>query len=393
MKRVKSSVVGLLVSLSLALTSPTFAQFGSVTGSGSTGSTDPSAFTEELGHRETNIDFGGQNLSWRHVMNIAKDPVISWGAVQDEYGRWVDGEVWLIVARNKKFIYFHLTDTPNTAQNTTAYGGYTVKIKASMSIEFYGIGSGGLVPLIGNDTDTFLVTTTEMLVNSTFVDGEMQRFDVRTGAEIPYLVHLYDVVESYGMSTFGSRGSFAIQYFAPDGTELIEPFYQTFSAQASSSYHSGCAEAGEDATNSFLDNVDRWEATQDAVSIALSATAGIRIGAAGIYGEFIVQFANFSWGALGVAGRLLARNIVAPLTGALAEGLCESLQNPDVLPPIEVGFNSPDLDSLTSDVVLVCDAITSEYVGSSGTIDEKGNVTVTGHRENVCTEWHHEVVS
>jgi hypothetical protein len=77
----------------------------------------------------------------------------------------------------------------------------------------------------------------------------------------------------------------------------------------------------------------------------------------------------------------------------LAEGICESLTNPDVLPPIEVVFNSPDLDTLVSDVVLVCDAITSEYVGSSGTVDDNGDVTVIGHTENVCSEWHYEVVS
>lgn len=393
MKRGKFGFAGLLASLSLTLTPPTHAQLGAVSGSGSLGNNDLSAFTEELEQHEISTDFAGHNLSWRYVMDIARDPVISWGAVQDEYGRWVDGEVWLIVAKNDKFIYFHLTDTPNSAKSTTAYGGYTVKIKAPMSVQFHGIGSGGVVPLIGNDTDTFIVTTTEMMVNSRFIDGEVQRFDARTGAEIPYLVHLYDVVESYGMSTFGSRGSFAIQYFAPDGTALSEPFHQSFLQNASSSYHPGCAEAGEDAANFYQNMVDRWEAAQDAASLYLAATAGIRVILTGVYGEFALQFVNASYGAMGVGARLLARNILAPLTGAVAEGLCESLQNPHVLPPIEVGFHSPDLDSLITDVVLVCDAIGSEYVGSSGTVDDNGDVTVEGHNEDVCTEWHHEIVS
>ena len=192
MKRGKSSFVGLLVSLSLALTPPTYARLD--TGGASSALDNDSADSDVLYRMLSDVVFAGQHLSWLRVMNIAEDPVVSWGTVHDDYGNVLQSELWLIVVKNEKFIYFHLTDTLDPATNATAYGGYTVKIKAPMSVQFYGAGSGSIVPVIGNDTDTFLVTTTEMLVNSSFTEGEPQQLDVRTGAETPYLVHLYDMV-------------------------------------------------------------------------------------------------------------------------------------------------------------------------------------------------------
>ena len=40
----------------------------------------------------------------------------------------------------------------------------------------------------------------------------------------------------------------------------------------------------------------------------------------------------------------------------------------------------------------VCDQFGTELVGSSATDDGDGGVIVTGHTEQVCTEWHHELV-
>jgi len=297
----------------------------------------------------------------------------------------------MIILKNKKFIYFHLTDTPNAAQDTTSYSGYTVKIKAPMSIEFYGVGSGSVVPLIGNDSDTFLVTTTEMLVNSRFIDGEVQKFDIRTGAEIPYLTPVYNEVRSYGVSSFGSRTALAIQYFSPDGVELVAPFRQTYDSSATSTYSATCNEAGELVIDSidFLTDLGRQVESAGLNAALIAQPPAMRMSLSSVMGSVAMGA-----GALGAEiARRLANDIAAPVAAAIAEGLCESLTKPDVLPVIEVGFNSPDLDSLTSEVVVVCDEITSEYVGSSGTIDDNGDVTVIGHKENVCSEWHHEVVS
>ena len=195
------------------------------------------------------------------------------------------------------------------------------------------------------------------------------------------------------MSALGSRGSFAIQYFAPDGTELLEPFYQSFSHDASSSYHPGCAEAGEWWANQIYTLADLGETASDALALSAAATAGIRVLTGGLYRELFIQAPIAVGGGGALVGRMLARNIVAPLASTLREGLCESLQDPNILPPIEVGLTSPDLESSLVEVRLVCDEIGSEYVGSSGRVDGNGDVTVTGHTEPVCTDWHHEIVS
>ena len=140
MKRGKSKFFGLLVSLSLTLTPPTYAQFTSHTTSDDSGLiTSVSEISESL---ISNVSFGGELLSWRRVKVIAKDPVITWGTVRDANGNQVQGEVWLIVSKADNFTYFHLTETPNPEQGPTAYGGYTVKIKETMTSQFYSFGSG-----------------------------------------------------------------------------------------------------------------------------------------------------------------------------------------------------------------------------------------------------------
>lgn len=196
MKRGKFGFAGfLMVSLSLILTPPTYAQFGTLSGSPSNYDAS-SALENNLGGLYSNVVFDGQNLSDRVVRGIAEDPLVAWGVVRDANGNETQGEVWLIVAKTNKFIYFHLTEEPNSEEDSTAYGGYTIKIKTIMTHQFYTFGYGSAVPVIGNDTDAFLVTTTKMMVNSAFTDGEVQQFNISTGAEIDYLVHLYDVVQS-----------------------------------------------------------------------------------------------------------------------------------------------------------------------------------------------------
>ena len=178
MKCGKSKFFGLLVSLSLTLTPPTYAQFSLLTPRSHDSGliTSVSEISESL---ISNVWFGGELLSWRRVKAIAKDPVITWGTVRDANGNQVQGEVWLIVSKADTFIYFHLTETPNPERGPTAYGGYTVKIKETMTSQFYSFGSGSAVPVIGNDTDAFLVTTTEVLVNSAFTEGETQHLKLQ----------------------------------------------------------------------------------------------------------------------------------------------------------------------------------------------------------------------
>jgi hypothetical protein len=44
------------------------------------------------------------------------------------------------------------------------------------------------------------------------------------------------------------------------------------------------------------------------------------------------------------------------------------------------------------EVVAVYDRVETVLVGSSASDDGSGGVVVTGHTEQVCTEWHYEVV-
>ncbi|MGE0820867.1 MAG: hypothetical protein AB7G75_00375 [Candidatus Binatia bacterium] len=386
MKRVKLSVLGFLVSFSLAFTSPTGAQLSNVSNATLDNNTSSTFSGEEIGHAVINVVFDGWNLSWQHVMNIAKDPVLSWGAVQDERGDWIQGEVWMIVVKGGKFIYFHLTDTPNSAKDTTSYNGYTVKIKAPMTINFYGFGYGGAVPLIGNDTDAFVVTTTEMLVNSAFTEGETQRLDARTGAEIDYLVHLYDTVQSYGLSSSGSRGSVAIQYFAPDGPELVEPFSQSWHESASSdaSYSAYCDEVGDNTEDAIHFLTEVGEVVQDFTTIARAWVTGF-IGGGTV--QAVILHGTGLASAIGAkAMRRLVNNVGAPAAAALAKGVCESVTTRDVLPPIEFeANNSPDIDEETQWVYVCVDLA---HAGETRTIwDNNGEGTVHHFTEDTCLEW------
>lgn len=123
MKRGKYNFVSLLVSASLALTPPTYAQLGNVSGSSVSNDTVSSFSEADTAYQGTNIIFGGQNLSWRVVKDIAKDPVVRWGAVRNDNGETIQGEVWLIIAKSDKFIYFHLTDEPKLQRIQQPMGG------------------------------------------------------------------------------------------------------------------------------------------------------------------------------------------------------------------------------------------------------------------------------
>jgi hypothetical protein len=399
MKRIKFSFLGLLVSISLAFTSPVHAQFGNVSNAALDSNTSSAVSNEISQSAILNVVFDGWNLSWKHVtLHIAKDPIVAWGAVRDERGNWVQGEVWLIVAKKDKFIYFHLTDTPNSAKDSTSYNGYTVKVKASMTMQFYSFGFGGTVPLIGNDTDAFLMTTTEFLANSTFIEGETARLDFRTGAEIAYLVHLYDTVQSLGISSTGSRGSVAIQHFAPDGTEIGEPFSQSWHESASS------GASNSDYCDTVADRMAYW--TDPNTLVTAEGYGVVLLGGmlTGITGGTTIPF-DFGLGMLIGAtedirldihngmNKLLDR-IGVPAASALAEGACEAVLGGDdfpVLPPIEL-FDIDDI-VFAAGAQIVCDRYESEPTGSSSRETNDGGVEVTGLSEMVCAEWHFEIIA
>jgi hypothetical protein len=347
------------------------------------------------------VVFAGQHLSWLRVMNIAEDPVVSWGPVRDDQENVLQGELWLIVAKNDEFIYFHLTDTPNSATNTTVYGGYTVKIKAIMTTQFYNFGYGSAVPIIGNDTDAFLATTTEMMVNSLFTEGEQKYLSHQTGKEMPYLVHIYNVEQSYSIPPLGSTHQAAIQYFASDGTALTEPFWQSWNESASSESSSGtdCKKFGDD-----VGNIVGWLAatpgaanvlvtglTEQALSTLVTAEGPLGKVVLGTTIKGVTGVQAGIQGALGIGAGILTDWIYS----ALAEGACEVLSTDDdieVLPPIQLGLNSPDFTS-TVEVAFVCTETETVLLGSQSSVSDDGEVTVNGLTEEICTEGHYEVVA
>jgi hypothetical protein len=393
MKRGKCGFTGLMVSLSLILTPPTYAQFGPLSGSSSNYDAS-SALEDTVGGRYSNVVFDGQNLSERVVREIAEDPLVAWGAVQDEYGSETQGEVWLIVAKTDKFIYFHLTEEPNFEEDSTAYGGYTVKIKAIMTHQFYTFGYGSAVPVIGNDTDAFLVTTTKMMVNSALTDGEVQQFNISTAAEIDYLVHLYDVVQAYSQPLALSAGRrMSIQFFAPDGTELTDPISPYVVASSDSSSSVDCEAFGNSVgtlVSAFpafagLANAGLTALTESALEKILTAETGGLAGAIGV-GTGLKLLAGAQAGAQAAIGTGLAL-VTNALYSALAEGACNAAVSVlDSIPPLDIDLPSVEdiVDGLTSTWVFVCTQFGDvvEYSESGGEVTVTSGC-VAGHYEEV----------
>jgi hypothetical protein len=401
MKRTTCSLAGVVMGLSLILTAPLYAQHDSLRRSQVREAASSAASAADLGHRSSNVVFDGKNLSWRVVKDISKDPLVAWGAVRDADGKVTQGEVWMLVAKNDKFIYLHLTDTPNRRNSSIAYRGYTVKIKATMSPQFYSFGFGGAVPIIGNDTDAFVVTTTKVMVNSAFTEGEPQQRNASTGAVIDYLVHLYDVVQSFSQPRASSAGRrTAMQFFAPDGTELSEPFSQHSVASSGSSSSSDCKAVGNDAANdvrSLMSSAQTawwWGRLPANVLLASGAgsTGGVLGGPAGAVAlSGAVSVALIARDEVLNAIGALVTHVAAAAYSALAEGVCEAGSTSDVLPPIELGLHSVD-DVTFAEAKPVCDRWETVVVGSTARDDGAGGVEVTGQTERQCVEWHYEVV-
>jgi hypothetical protein len=385
MKRRKSSFVGLLMSLSLALTPPTHARINNYNGTPANNDTS-SHYAEYVC---IDLMFAGHCLSLGRVMDIAEDPVVSWGAVHDDQGNAIQGEAWVIVARNDTFIYFHLTDTPNPATDTTAYGGYTVKVKAIMTNQFYNFGYGGAVPVIGNDTDAFLVTTTKMMVNSAFIDGEVQQANINTGTARDYLVHLYDVVQSYSQPPVLIEDRWiAMQFVAPDGTELTDPVWNhSVVTESSGSSSSVDCKAFGDGAGDFVNTLQSVPLAVNSYANTLEAIiiGGVVVGSTGGLTSVGVtagtKALEDAGGSLINAVGNLGKTVTHALYSGLAEGACNAATNAlDSLPPLNIELPSMEdfLDGLTSIWVFVCTAF-GEVVTYSG-----GEVTVT----SVCVAGH-----
>src|SRR5262249_17431840 len=102
----------------------------------------------------TRVSFDSTLVTASNVDSFAKDPVLAFGPGVDADGHTIPGEMWLLVAKDAKAIFYELTE--EHASGTGSYAGYTVKGKtgAAHGILNYGAGEDG--PRVGNDDADFV---------------------------------------------------------------------------------------------------------------------------------------------------------------------------------------------------------------------------------------------
>jgi hypothetical protein len=348
----------------------------------------------------TSVLFDGQYLSESFITDLAEDSVISWGVVYNAPGTdTIAGEVWLVVAKNNKFIYFHLTDDINTDTGSTSYGGYTVKIKATMTTQIYTFGSGSEVPVIGNDTNAFLVTTTKMRVNSAFTGQSQFVKSLNTGetSVSDSLIHLYNIVQSYNIPQSSSEGrSTGLQIIDPNGTPLTNDLSSSIIASSSSS--TDCEAFGDAVAGvpTFFQSLS-LTGMNYVTSLGGGALGGIIGGAVtsplgGVGAGIGATIGADLQKSINNAMMSVAMSVTDYLYSSLAEAACKVATN--VIDDLSLDdIEIPGVEGGNYiQIIAVCDEIGTELVGSSSTIDSNGDVTVTGHSEEVCTSWHYEVI-
>jgi hypothetical protein len=354
-----------------------------------------------------NLTFDGVLITASSVDSFANDPVIAFGPALDADGHTVAGEMWLIVAKDQKTVLYHLSEEP--ASGKGSYAGYTLKLKAVTTTDVVNYGAGEDVPVIGNDEDAFVVSTTELYAHSDLVGATAMLCSMPSGTCEPSISMVLQgtVVQVAGIpsSQSGAREA-ALQVFDASGSLLEE-----LSAMAIASSSSGTC-------RSFADGlVEDIQSFQDSMlgfgqsgMWALSALGGAVAG--GLAGASAGAGGAAGGAAAGaVAGGEYSDNIVVPATnalhngaqavqgalyGGLAKGACKlgelGLDLIDVLDEIEIG-EIGDCGGYS-----VCDSWGTEQVGSVATYgtstDSEGNeieeVTVTPVDGEVCTSSHVE---
>lgn len=341
------------------------------------------------------VRFDNDLLSEDFVLRLAKRPVVAWGGIRNEDGTaFVHGEFWFIVATEEAFVYYHLTEERNPNTGPTAYGGYTVKAKGIQTVSAFNFGAGEDVPVIGNDHDGFLMSTTELRVNSKFT-RVLRTMDIAKGEEIfsDRLVHILDEVRSYNFPLEASAGLWmGWQALAADGS-VFDDLATGAIASSSSSDCVAAAESARDFIASTTQEVseDSQTAVQALVSGHLTTNAVLFVpgGPVGLVAPSVLLGMELNLRlALQNAVAKVMDDVTAPIYTSLAEAACDlvagttdadlSLINPD-LPSVE--------DIEFAEVKTVCLKYEDEAVGSSAKPTDDGGIEVTGLSERVCTEW------
>ena len=75
----------------------------------------------------TDVVFDGTIVTASNIDSFAKDPVLAFGQGVDADGRPIPGEMWVLVAKKDKAIFYELTE--EHASGKGSYAGYTIKVK------------------------------------------------------------------------------------------------------------------------------------------------------------------------------------------------------------------------------------------------------------------------
>ena len=326
-----------------------------------------------------NVRFDGRLLSQGFVLLLAQKPVIDWGGISNEAGTGlVEGELWFTVARDDGFVYYHLTDEPNAQKGPTAYGGYTVKIKAKQTASGYNLGAGEAVPVIGNDKDGFLLTATEVQLNSSFVPGPGV-ISMETGEETFRLIHLFDEIRTYNIPYAASAGrSAGWQLLAPDGAVLNELTMGDFASSSTSD----CVAAAESA-KTFLS------------STQLDVVQGFTLGAGMVAKGVMTAYGPKGRHAVDrvlpdvLAGQnanvAFLAGVTGPLYTSLAERACEIIAGTSAA---DLSLTEPELEAAAEAIEFVPPQLKCLQLGSGGStsqVNDDGSIEVTGL--TVCKVW------
>jgi hypothetical protein len=345
--------------------------------------------------REVWLDFAGSLVTSGTIGSLVNDPVFAFGAVLDDTGHNVDGELWVTVSRGDRAVFYHLSEAP--ASGSGSYSGFTVVSKGIHTQRMVNYGSGEDVPVIGNATDAFVISTTELYVSSRFLTPGVS-VQTLSGAPAPAQMVRVGSVEYVANIPAAATASRKVgaRWLGADGAVV----HQSVSVRSASGLID-CVAFGT-AIGSGVDN-----AIDVAIAAFLAAAVAdgwFAVGVAARQGfpqvapgdSAAVVYAGWLAGNAGQSFRQLtgtAKNFMTPLTaGAAANACARANLGIDAL----IGLVPLEVMSIetTCSMQSVCTDTGSQWVGSTSTagttVGPDGStiesIEVTGIQQDVYTD-------
>jgi hypothetical protein len=232
--------------------------------------------------------------------------------------------------------------------------------------------------VIGNDKDGFLLTATEVQLNSSFVPGPGV-ISMETGEETFRLIHLFDEIRTYNIPYAASAGrSAGWQLLAPDGAVLNELTMGDFASSSTSD----CVAAAESA-KTFLS------------STQLDVVQGFTLGAGMVAKGVMTAYGPKGRHAVDrvlpdvLAGQnanvAFLAGVTGPLYTSLAERACEIIAGTSAA---DLSLTEPELEAAAEAIEFVPPQLKCLQLGSGGStsqVNDDGSIEVTGL--TVCKVW------